>query len=135
MRPVSEADGHDAPRLLDKLVPGEAAVIENVFIGLEYPVRQLVVAHELPYSLSWIEFGTFGRQRHQGDVGGDLETCRHVPASLVDEQHGVAGVRHSRGDFREVQVHRLDVAGRQDESGTLAFRRTDGAEDTYGVSR
>ena len=40
--------GHDAPRLIDKAVSGEAALVEDVGVGFEDAVRQPVVAHELP---------------------------------------------------------------------------------------
>ena len=33
MRPLPHSDGHDAPWLVDELVPGEAAVIDDVVIG------------------------------------------------------------------------------------------------------
>lgn len=52
-----------------------------------------------------------------------------MPACLVEEQDGMAAWRHSSGGFGKVKVHRLDVAGRQDESGTLALRGTNGVKD------
>lgn len=39
MSPMSDADRHDAPRLFDKLVPGEAAVVDDVVMRFEDPVR------------------------------------------------------------------------------------------------
>ena len=48
MGPLAAANGHDAPRLSDKLLPGLAAMIDDVVVGLEDAVRQPVVAHELP---------------------------------------------------------------------------------------
>ena len=35
MGPVAEAEGHDAPRLIDEIVPRCAGVIEDVFVSLE----------------------------------------------------------------------------------------------------
>jgi hypothetical protein len=40
--------------------------------------------------------------------------------------------RDDLGDLREVQVHRLSVAGRQDQGCTLALFRTDRTEDVGG---
>jgi hypothetical protein len=54
---------------------------------------------------------------------------RHVPASLIDQEDGVGTGRDDRGDLGDVQVHRLGVAGRQDQGRTLAFHWADGAED------
>lgn len=48
MCPLVQADGHDAPRLIDEPVPGEAAVVDDVIVGFEDAVGQPVVAHELP---------------------------------------------------------------------------------------
>src|SRR3712207_7704416 len=49
MRPVAQPDGHDAPWLVCEPVPGMAAVVDDGLGGLEDPVRQPVVAHELPH--------------------------------------------------------------------------------------
>ena len=40
--------------------------------------------------------------------------------------------RNGLGDLHEVQVHRLGVAGGQDQGRTLALLRADGAEDVGG---
>ncbi len=48
MRPFAHAEGHDLPWLVDEVVPGLAAQRDDVFVGFEDPVRQPVVAHELP---------------------------------------------------------------------------------------
>jgi hypothetical protein len=44
------------------------------------------------------------------------------------------GVGDGRGDLREVQVHRLGIAGRQDQGCTLAVLRADRSEDVGGSS-
>ena len=48
MCPVTEADGHDGPGSVNKLAPGLAAVIENVRVGREDPVREPVLPEILP---------------------------------------------------------------------------------------
>jgi hypothetical protein len=35
MRPISQSDGHDAPRLISELVPGVAAVTDDVVVVQE----------------------------------------------------------------------------------------------------
>lgn len=55
MGPLAQPEGHGAPGLLDELVPGEAAVVDDVVVGLEDAVRQPVVAHELPDGLDRVE--------------------------------------------------------------------------------
>ena len=58
------------------MVPGEAAMVEDVIVRWEDAVRQPVVAHELPDVLDEVELVVFGRKRQQGDIVGDDETRR-----------------------------------------------------------
>ena len=62
MSPLPSAYGHDFPRLVDELVPGFAGEIDDIVVGLEDPVGQPVVAHELPDVLDRVQFGGSGRQ-------------------------------------------------------------------------
>ena len=55
-----------------------------------------------------------------------------MPAGLIDEEYGVCAGRDGGGDLHQVQVHRLGVAGRQDQGCTLALFRADGTEDVGG---
>jgi len=48
------------PRLVDQLVPGEAAMVEDVLVGPEDAIRKPVVAHELPDVLDRVQLGGFG---------------------------------------------------------------------------
>jgi hypothetical protein len=48
MCPVTQPDGHDAPWLFDELVPGGAAVIDDVALGAEDTIGQPVIADKLP---------------------------------------------------------------------------------------
>ena len=72
MCPAAQADGHDAPGLIDKTVPGEAALAEDVGVGFEDAVRQPVVAHELPDILDRIEFGHFAGSGNKVMVAGTM---------------------------------------------------------------
>ena len=89
MSPLAQSERHDAPWLIGEAVPGEAAMVEDVVVGFEDAVRQPVVAHELPDVLDRVELGAFRRQRQQGDVGGDDQPCREMPARLIEDQHGM----------------------------------------------
>jgi hypothetical protein len=66
-----------------------------------------------------VELGAFRRQRNDGDVCRHDKTGRQVPAGLIDQEDGVGFGRDSFGDFRQVQVHGLGVAGRQDRAAPL----------------
>ena len=66
-----------------------AAVVEDVLVRAEDAIGQPIVAHVLPDILDRVEFWRFRRQRHQGDVIGDGELVREMPAGLIEHQHGV----------------------------------------------
>ena len=68
MGPVAQSDGHDAPGLVDELVPGVAAVSDDVVVAFEHVVGEPIVAQELPDIFGRIEFGTLCQQRQSGDV-------------------------------------------------------------------
>ena len=132
MRPITHSDGHDAPGLIDEFIPGLAAVIDNIVVGMEDPVGYPVVAHELPDVFGRIEFWAFGWQRNEGDVCRHDDAWRQMPSCLIDQQHGMRARRHFGGDLRQMQVHRLDIAGWKNERGALALFGADGAEDIGG---
>ena len=48
MGPLSAADGHDAPRLINELVSGLAALADDVVMRGKDAVVEPIVAHELP---------------------------------------------------------------------------------------
>ena len=124
--------GHDAPRLIDELVPCLAAVIDEIVVRFEDAVGEPVIAHKLPDVLDRVELGTFRWQGDNCDVGRHNEAHREVPASLIDQEDGVGAGRDDSGDLRKVQVHRLGIAGRQDQGCTLALPGADRAEDVGG---
>jgi hypothetical protein len=107
-------------------------VVDEIVVGFEDAVREPVVAHELPDIFHRVELGGFRRQRDNGDVVRHDQADRHVPASLIDQEYGVGAGRNILGDLREVQVHRLGVAGRQDQRRALALPRADRSEDVGG---
>jgi len=94
VRPVPEADGHDFPRPIDELLPGVGAVIDDLFVGTEHPVREPIVTHELPDVFLRIEFGAFRRDWHYRDIGRKHEFWGQVPTGLVHEEHRVSARRN-----------------------------------------
>jgi len=55
-----------------------------------------------------------------------------MPACLIDQENGVSARHDDFRDLREMQVHRLGVAGRQDQGCALALLWADRAEDVGG---
>jgi hypothetical protein len=104
-------------------------MVDEIIVGLEDAVREPIVAHELPDVFHRVELGAFRRQGDDGDVGRNDEPRRRVPAGLIGQEHGVSAGRDGRGDCDEMQVHRLGVAGGQDQAGALALLGADGTED------
>ena len=56
MGPIPHSDGDYLPRAVDELVPGFAAEGDDLVVGFEDPVRQPVVAEELPDVLDRVQF-------------------------------------------------------------------------------
>jgi len=129
MRPLAQADGHDAPWLIDETVPAVAAAIDDVVVGREDAVGEPIIAHELPHVFDRIEFGTFGRQRQEGDVGRNVEFAGRVPSSLIEHEHGVSAGCDLAADFGEMYAHCFAVATRHDQRGAFAFCGTDRSKD------
>ena len=63
--------------------------------------------------------GHFGGSGTKRDVGRDDEPARQVPSGLVEQERRRASWRDLGCDLGEVQVHRLGVAGGQDERRPL----------------
>ena len=57
MGPILGSDGRDFPGLVDECVPGIAAVVEEILVGFEDPVREPVVADELLDVLGRVQLG------------------------------------------------------------------------------
>ena len=129
MRPITQSERHDAPWLIDELVPSVAALVDDVVVGVENAVREPGVAHELPDVFGRVQFGAFGRQGKQRDLGGHAQLIRHVPASLIYKENRVFARSDGLGDFLQMQVHRFGVAERQNEPGALAVVGADRAEN------
>jgi len=94
MGPFPVTDGHDLPRLVDKLVPGLAAEGDDLVVRFEDPVGQPIVAQELPDVLDRVQFGRSWRQEHERDVFGNFELLGGVPAGLIEHEGGVGARRH-----------------------------------------
>jgi len=75
VRPLAQPDGHDFPRTVDERIPSIAAVIDYIVVGFEDAVREPVVAHILPDIFDRVKFRAFRRQRDNGDVGGNEQSC------------------------------------------------------------
>ena len=129
MGPLSQADGHDCPWLVDEPVPGIAAMVEDIGVGSEDPVGQPVFPHELPDVFGRVELGRFGRQRHEADVVGDVELGREVPTGLVEQQHRMGAGLDRLRDLCQMQRHRGGVAARQHKTRRCAARWADRAKD------
>ena len=129
MCPIAQAYRHDCPRLVDEPVPGKAAVIDDVVVGLEHAVGERVVADELPDVFDRVELGRLRRQRHQGDIVGDVELGRKVPAGLIEQQNSMGSRRHRSGDLGQMQSHGGGIAARQNKAGGDPLGRANGPED------
>ena len=117
--------GMTPPRLISELVPGVAAVTDDIVVGFEDSVREPIIAHELPDILLGVQLRAFRRQGDQRDIGRNFQAAREMPAGLIDEKRRVRARRDLRGDLGEVEIHRLCIAAWHDERRALAVLGTD----------
>ena len=121
--PGTHTDGHDPPGLIETAFPGVAAEVDDLLKRPEHTVRQPGVAHELPEVPDGIQLWRARRDWQDGDVGRHHEPGAGVPAGPIEQRHGTGAWRHGLGDGREVVVHCLDVAPRQNQPRALGLTR------------
>lgn len=73
-------------------------MIDDCVVGGEDAVREPIVAQELPDVFLRVQLGALWRQRHDGDVAGDVELRGHMPTRLVEQQRCMAPGCHLVGD-------------------------------------
>ena len=123
----------DAARFVDEGVPSGAAGIDDVFISVEDPAREKVLAQELPDVFLSVEFGTVGRQAQQRDgVRHEQVAAFEVPARTVDDDDGVRAGWNLFRDLGQMQVHGLDVDVGHDQRRANVTCRTNRAKDIGG---
>ncbi len=59
--PVSQSDGHDDPWRVGELVPGVAAVVDDIVVALEDPIREPILAREAPDVFGRVELRALSR--------------------------------------------------------------------------
>ena len=104
-------------------------MVEDFGVGGEDPVRQPVLAHELPDILDRVQLGRLGGKRHEGDVVRDHEPLRLMPPGLVEQDDGVSAGGNSLRDLGEMQAHALARAAGQHQASAFAMSRADRPED------
>jgi hypothetical protein len=132
MRPVSQADRHDAPGSVNELVPCVTAMVDDVPTVVEDTIGEPIFADELPDVLDRIELGALGGQWHERDVRWHEEFRGEMPSGLVDQDNGMCAGRDGSGNLSEVKVHRVGITFRQHQPGALAVL---GAGRTENISR
>jgi hypothetical protein len=122
-------EGGDAAGFCQHGVPGVLASVEDVLIGGEQAVAEEVVFEVLPGFFGRIAFGSGGRNINQGDIGGDAQRLRTVPADAVGDHGGVDLWGQLGTDLIEVQLHHGGVSAGQNQPDGAVARGTEGTED------
>ena len=115
--------------MLDEVVPGVGAEVDDLLEGFEDAVGEPVVAEVLPDVLDGVEFRGARRQGQECQVGRDVELRGGMLSGLIEDDHGVGAGGDLRGDLLEVPLHGAGVASGQDQGGAGTSCRTDRAED------
>ena len=83
----------------------------------------------MPDVFNRVQFGTFGRQRDDADVFGNVELVGQMPSSLIHQHNCVRTGRDGERYFRKMQRHGCGIAERQHKRCTLAVFGADRAKD------
>ena len=73
----------------DELVPGLAYDVDDIVIGFEHAIREPVGANVLPDVFDRVQVRALGWQGQQGEIVGDDEGVRAMPARAVEDEHGM----------------------------------------------
>lgn len=65
-------------------------------------------------------------------IGGNCQFQARMPCGLINDEDGMILRCNRLGDFFEVEIHRRDVARREDESGPFSVSGADSAENPGG---
>ena len=82
--PIERHGASQVGWLIDKRIPGVAAVIDDVVEGFEDSVRQPVLPHELPDIFLAVEFRRARRKLQERDVVWNLEGLAALPPGLIE---------------------------------------------------
>src|SRR6266404_2391499 len=103
MRPVTGGDRGYAIGRCDQAVPGAAARIDNGLVSIPDAVAQEILAEKPPDVLDRVEFRGIGRQRHQGDVFGNVEPpAGFEPAGAIENEDCVGAWPNALADLFEM---------------------------------
>jgi len=107
-------EGGDAACFIEQGVPGLLASLEDILIGHEQVVAEEVVFEVLPGFFGRIALWGIGRDSDQGDITGNAQRLRAMPAGAVGDHSGVDLGGDDRS-YREAVKH--------DVSKKIAFKR------------
>lgn len=128
MRPRSEANGCDTPRLGFKFAPSVATVGDDIFVVFEDAVREPVVTHELPEIFDGIEFRASWRQWQEGNIVGNDECSCCMPASLIKHENAVSVWADVCGDDFQMLCHGVAIGPRHDQASSFTVTGADRAK-------
>ena len=106
-----------------------AAGIDDVGIGIEVAVSEVVLAQILPDVLLAVEFRAIGRQPKQGDIVGDSEGMGDVPACAIQDDDSMATDGYVARYFYEVLVHGVGIGKWENQCCPCALGGADRPKD------
>ena len=110
-------------------VPGLAAGIDDVSVGLVKPVSELVLAQVRPDVFDGVEFRRIRRKRDGGDVGRNHKLIAAMPAGTIVDEDPVRAGHDGFGDFCKVLVHGFGIGVGHDDGRARRTLRADRTEE------
>jgi hypothetical protein len=128
---LAQSDGHDAPRLIDELVPCRTTMVDEIVVGFEDAVGVPVVAHELPDVLLKADALQVFEPQLLNACVVEANNPQHVPAGelrKIEELDEYGKLKTIRWIGQECFVKEMGRPGRR----VVSFRTDQGYVDASG---
>jgi hypothetical protein len=126
---IHGSERSDPAWLCEHGVPGVLASLEDILIGGKQAVAEEVVFKVLPGFFGRVAFGSIGRNREQGNIGGKAQRLGAVPAGAIGNDGGMDLGGELSADCIEMQLHHGGVGAGQNQTHGAATLGAKGAED------
>jgi len=83
-------------------------------------------------TLHRVQFRSAGRQRENGDILRNIQLLTGVPGRLIHNQHRVSALRDCAGYLGEMELHPVEVAGREHKACSCPLLGADSSENPRG---
>lgn len=127
--------GSDPTGFVEEFLPGVAGGGNNVLVGVKDSSAEEVGFEILPDFFGRIEVGGGGRERDEGEVGGNREERGHMPTGSIHQQRRMDMSWELGTEGIQVVLHHFRVGGWQNQGYSgVALRAESPEQVSIGVA-